>query len=109
MIDQNTQAARAFYEEVSRFSRSVKPWQPSIFYEVKPNEINDITLISKNVYGNRDEVLAVMAAANIRATQTITQKTIVLPTGTKLDEMKRKTGFESIASQRANFKPLWAK
>jgi len=108
MIDENTQAARAFYSEISQFSRTVKPWQPAIFYETKPDEVNDITLISQRVYGNRDEFLAIMAAANIQANQSLEQTTLTLPTQQQLNEIKRRTGFESIASQRANFKPIWA-
>jgi len=49
-----------------------------------------------------------MAAANIQANQSLEQTTLTLPTQQQLNEIKRRTGFESIASQRANFKPIWA-
>lgn len=109
MTDKNTTAAKDFYKEVRTFAERTKTWQTAIFYQIKPDEKHDVTLISARVYGRRDEYLAVMAAAGIDTIdQPIPQKMIVLPTEGQLYAIKRRTGFESIASLRENFAPTWA-
>lgn len=109
MIDKDTRAAAAFYRAVRKFSVSAKPWATdAVFYEVKPDEEYDPTLISRRVYGRRDEFLAVMAAAGIdQVDQPIKQKRIVLPSEGGLYQIKRRTGFESIADYRENGAPVW--
>jgi hypothetical protein len=109
MIDQDTRAAKSFYRAVRKFSVSAKPWETdAIFYETKPDEEYDPTLISKRAYGRRDEFLAVMAAAGIdQVDQPIRQKRIALPSEGRLYRMKRQTGFESIADYRENGAPVW--
>jgi hypothetical protein len=107
-IDVNSQAAKAFYREVRRFSERTKPWHTAIFYDVKPDERWDITLVSERVYGRRDEYLAVMAAAGMSMVdQPLTQKRLVLPTDRQLTVLKRNTGFESVADLREDLKPVW--
>lgn len=110
MIDKDTRAASAFYREVRKFAESAKPWDTTaIFYETKPDEMYDLTLVSKRVYGRRDEFLAVMAASGLdMVDQPLPQKRIVLPNEGRLIDIKRRTGFESISELRENFAPIWA-
>ena len=65
MIDANPQAARAFYKKVSYFASHTKGFEVGVFYDTKPDEIWDLTLISRRIYGNSHETLAIMAAAGI--------------------------------------------
>jgi hypothetical protein len=107
-IDLNPQAAKNFYREVRRFAERTRPWQEAIFYDVQPDERWDLTLVSKRVYGRRDEYLAVLAAAGLDMfDQGLTQKRLVLPSEAQLNIIKRKTGFESIADLREDFAPIW--
>jgi hypothetical protein len=110
MIDQDTRSAKSFYREVRKFAESAKPWDgTAIFYETKPDEALDLTLVSQRVYGRRDEFLAVMAAAGLDTfDQPLPQKRIVLPSEGLLIDIKRRTGFESIAGYRENGAPTWA-
>lgn len=110
MLDQDTRAAKSFYREVRKFAENVKPWDATaIFYDTKPDEALDLTLVSERVYGRRDEYLTVMAAAGLDGfDQTLTQRRIVLPDEGQLIAIKRRTGFESIDSMRENFAPIWS-
>jgi len=109
MLDQDTRAAKDFYREVRKFAESVQPWDTAvIFYETKPDERHDLTLVSKRVYGRRDEFLAVMAAAGIDTIdQPLPQKRIALPNEGQLLAIKRRTGFESVADLREDGAPMW--
>lgn len=109
MLDKDTRAAKSFYREVRKFSESAKPWDTTaIFYETKPDEMFDLTLVSQRVYGRRDEYLAVMAAAGIDSIdQPLRQRRIAFPNEGQLIAIKRKTGFESIANLRENGAPIW--
>ena len=110
MLDQDTRSAKSFYREVRKFAESVKPWDTTaIFYETKPDEMYDLTLVSQRVYGRRDEFLAVMAAAGLDTVdQPLPQKRIVLPNEGQLIAIKRRVGFESIADLREAGAPIWA-
>ncbi|MCM1128961.1 MAG: hypothetical protein NC211_03655 [Alistipes senegalensis] len=110
MLDKNTRAAKSFYREVRKFSESAKPWDNNVvWYETRPDEMYDITLVSSRVYGRRDEYLAVMAAAGLdTAYQPLKQKRLALPNDRMLLSIKRRTGFESIASLREDGQPIWA-
>lgn len=109
MIDQDTRAANAFYRLVRTFSESAKPWDGNvIFYETKPDEMWDLSLVARRVYGDREEFLAVAAAAAIDTfDQPLTARTIALPNRATLNKMKREAGFESKASLRENGAPVW--
>ena len=108
MIDINSTAAKDFYKEIRRFAQRTKPWETALFYEIKPDEVYDITLVSQRVYGRRDEFLAVMAAAGLdMVDQPLPQKRLILPTEGQLYAIKRRTGFESIADNRKDFLPTW--
>ncbi|VVE27089.1 hypothetical protein PCO31111_03458 [Pandoraea communis] len=109
MLDQDTRAAKSFYREVRKYAESIKPWDTTaIFYETKPDEAFDLTLVSQRVYGRRDEYLTVMAAAGLDSIdQPLPQKRIVLPNEGQLIAIKRRTGFESIADLREAGAPTW--
>jgi hypothetical protein len=110
MLDQDTRAAKSLYREVRKFAERVNPWDATaIFYETKPDETFDLTLVSERVYGRRDEYLVVMAAAGLDSfDQPLTQKRIVLPNEGQLITIKRRAGFESIDEYRENGAPIWA-
>jgi hypothetical protein len=110
VIDRDTRAARSFYREVRKYADRTTDWDTSaIFYETKPDEEFDLTLVSQRVYGRRDEFLAVMAAAGLDTVdQPLKQKRIVLPNEGQLITIKRRTGFESIDAQRLGHAPTWA-
>jgi hypothetical protein len=108
MTDINSQSAKNFYREIREFAERTKGWQTAIFYEVKPDERWDLTLVSERVYGNRHEFLAVMAAAGMDTVdQPLSQKRLTLPTLSQLYTIKRRTGFESQSDLREDFKPVW--
>ena len=108
-MDYDPRAAASFYREVRKFVLTAKPWASGIReYHTKPDEIYDLSLVSRRVYGRRDEYLAVMAAAGIDSfDQPLTQRTIYLPTEAVLTKLKRKTGFESRAEFREKDAPIW--
>ena len=110
MLDKDTRAAKSFYREVRKFAENTKPWDTTaIFYETKPDEMYDMTLVSQRVYGRRDEYLTVMAAAGLDSIdQPLPQKRIVLPNEGQLIAIKRRVGFESIADLREAGAPSWA-
>ena len=107
--DINTFAARLFFKEVSDFSKKARVFDSDvIWYETKPDEKRDFTLISQRVYGNRYEVLTVMACSGIsNVEQELTQRKIALPTPSALQKIKQHTGFECNPNYRNNFKPTW--
>ncbi len=109
MIDKDTRAAAAFFREIVKFSENAKPWDSNvIYYETKPDEQYDLSLVSQRVYGRRDEYLAVMAAAGLDVfDQALPQKRIALPNESTLLSIKRRTGFESQAKLREDFAPIW--
>lgn len=108
MIDNNSVAAKDFYKEIRTFADRTKPWETAVFYQTKPDEAHDLSLVSQRVYGRRDEYLAVMAAAGLdMVDQALPQKLIILPTESQLYAIKRRTGFESIGTFRENFAPIW--
>lgn len=110
MLDKDTRAAKSFYREVRKFAESAKPWDTrAIWYETKPDEMYDLTLVSQRVYGRRDEVLAVMAAAALDTPyQPLPQKRIALPMDGLLISFKQSAGFESRAMYRKDGAPTWA-
>lgn len=109
-MDKNPRAAAAFYRAVRDFSQNAKDWDANvIFYETKPDEQYDLSLVSRRVYGRRDEFLAVMAAAGLDSfDEPLPQKRLKLPNMLKLMQIKRQTGFESQGAYRENGAPVWA-
>lgn len=107
-LDKNSQNAKNFFKLVSNFSKTAKAWEPMVRYEVKPDERFDPTLISRRVYENSNEFLAIMACAGISSfDEEIVQKTLVLPNKQLLERMKRITGFESNPENRLDGKARW--
>jgi hypothetical protein len=109
-MDKDPCAAARFYRAIRDFSVQAKPWSTNaIWYETRPDESLDFTLVSQRVYGRRDEFLAVMAAAGIDSfDQAMPQQKIALPKETALHRIKRQTGFESQSDYREDFAPVWA-
>ena len=109
MLDKDTTAAKSFYREVRAFAERAKPWDFNVvWYETKPDEAYDLTLVSRRVYGRRDEFLAVMEAAGLDGVdQPLQQKRIALPSDGELLSIKRRTGFESIDDFREGGAPIW--
>jgi len=109
MTDPDPQAARAFYREVRCLAETAPPWATDvIFYQTRPDETFDLTLVSRRVYGRTDEVLAVMAAAGLDTLdQALPQKRIVLPDERQLLRIKRRCGFESQSVHRRHGQPVW--
>lgn len=109
MIDQDISAAARFYWEVNQWSRNAKFWRENIIrHEILPDERLDITKISERVYGNRYEILCIMAAGNMYLmTEELKGFYLILPPPITLEDIKRRTGFESQPDQRENFAPIW--
>lgn len=91
--------ASSFYRAVRQFSDTSPVWDQSrLTYQTKPDERWDLTLVAQRVYGNRDEYLAVMAAAGLdRFDQELTERELILPNAQRLDLIKRSTGYRSSA------------
>lgn len=107
-LDNNTQAAKVFWREVQAWVAGVKPWDSAIYYDIKPDERWDVTLVSQRVYGRRCEFLLIMAAAGVSCVdEPIEQQQIVLPSESQLRELKFKSGFESRNEHRENGGPTW--
>lgn len=87
-----------FYRAVRQFAVSTPIWGEAIRYQTTPDERHDLTLVSQRVYGNRNEALAVMAAAGLdRFDDPLTEQTLILPTPEQLEEIKRSTGHSQHA------------
>ena len=101
-LDNDTRSAKDFYREIRKFAERAQPWQQGvIWYQTKPDERLDLSLVSARVYGRRDEFLAVLAAAGLDGfDQPMTERRIALPSEFHLTRIKRATGFESIADLR---------
>ncbi|MGL5948119.1 MAG: hypothetical protein ACRCYV_03535 [Aeromonas sp.] len=113
-LDANTQAARVFWRQVQEFVVNAQPWQPVIYYEVKPDERWDASLVARRVYGRREEFMVIMAAAGIDSfDMPLPQKRLTLPSETQLRAMKLAAGFESRHDFRQatadGMAPTWAK
>lgn len=94
-----TSAAR-FYRAVRQFAQTSPVWDSSrVVYFTKPDERWDLSLVSKRVYGNRNETLAVMAAAGLdRYDQELTERELVLPSPQRLDALKQMVGYSNTAT-----------
>lgn len=89
MSEYNPQAAGDFFRAVRRFSVSTQPWETALWYETKPDERFDLSLVSQRVYGRRDEFLAVFAASGLsHVDDELTERKLCLPTEGQLRLMK---------------------
>lgn len=86
-----------FYRAVRKFAQTSQVFDATrLVYFSKPDERFDLTLVSQRVYGNRDEFLAVMAAAGLdRFDQELTERELVLPNPQRLEMIKSATGYIS--------------
>lgn len=93
--------ASLFYRAVREFAVTEPIWSGArLVIETTPAERWDLTLVSFRAYGNRDEFLAVMAAAGLtRYDDILTEQLLVLPSVARLAEIKAKTGYKSGASR----------
>lgn len=84
-----------FYRAVRKFAVTTPVWALAIRYEVKPDEVSDLTLIARRVYGRNEEAITIMAAAGLdRLNQSLVSGTVlVLPTEGQLIQLKSATGF----------------
>ena len=84
-----------YYRAVRKFAVTTPVWALAIRYDVKPDEINDLSLIARRVYGDSQEAITVMAAAGLdRINQPLKQgETLVLPTPVQVQQLKIQTGF----------------
>lgn len=87
-------SAAELLKVVGTFAERQPTWAECIVYDTRPDERFDITLVSQRVYGNRDDFLAVMAAAGLDSVeQELTARRLVLPTLRQLEAMKAAVGF----------------
>lgn len=105
MLSEDTRSAKGFYREIRNFAERAQPWDSSvIWYETKPDERFDLSLVSSRVYGRRDEFFAVLAAAGLDSfDQPLTERMIALPNDFRLNQIKRANNFESVAALRGIF------
>lgn len=101
-LESDTRSAKDFYREIRKFAERAQPWHHGvIWYETKPDERFDLSLVSARVYGRRDEYLAVLAAAGLDSfDQPLTERMIALPSEFRLTQIKRAARFESISGLR---------
>lgn len=87
-------AAAQLVRLIGDFAQRQPDWAECIVYETKPDERWDMTLVSQRVYGNRDEFLAIMAAAGLDSVaHELTERRLVLPTSRQLVDLKTLAGF----------------
>jgi hypothetical protein len=109
-LTHDVRVARAFFDAVAEFSRSVKPWSGGVvYYETKPDEVYDLTLVSRRVYGNSYEYLAVMACAGLSHVDDALPVGIrlAMPNEMMIMRLKRDTGFESNPEMIESGRPMW--
>jgi hypothetical protein len=109
VVDIQSPAAKSFYKAIRDFALRTRTYEPAIRYFTKPDERRDLSLVSQRVYGRRDEFVAVMAAAGLDSLEEpLPERLLTLPDEATLRDIKRRTGFESRAAYREEFKPVWA-
>ncbi|MBX9901188.1 MAG: hypothetical protein K2Y28_10455 [Burkholderiaceae bacterium] len=100
-IENNTSSVQSFYRKVRDFSVQTPDWATAIRYFTQPDERNDLTLVSRRVYGRVDEFIVVMAAAGLDSVeQEMPEQLLVLPTESQLYQMKLEAGYVNDASAR---------
>lgn len=89
--------ASKFYRAVREFAVTEPEWSSArLLIQTTPAERWDLTLVSQRAYGNRDEYLAVMAAAGLtRFDDMLKEQVLVLPSRERLEQIKSSTGFKS--------------
>ncbi len=94
-------AASRFYRAIRQFAVTEPEWSSSrIVVQTLPSDRYDLTNVSQRVYGNRDEFLAVMAAAGLtRFDDELKEQQLVLPSKAMLEAIKSAHGFNSGAAR----------
>ncbi len=89
--------ASKFYRAVREFALTEPVFSSArLTVQTLPSERWDLTLVSQRVYNNRDEFLAIMAAAGLtRYDEPLNEQLLVLPSREKLAQIKRETGYSS--------------
>ena len=90
-------AASRFYRAVRKFAVNEPVWSSArVIVQTLPSDRYDLTDISQRVYGNRNEFLAVMAAAGLtRFDDVLTERELVLPSKEALAAIKADVGYDS--------------
>lgn len=93
--------ASRFYRAVRQFAVSSPLWDVDrVVIFTDPSMRWDLSLVSQKVYGNRDEHLAVLAAAGLsRYDDELTEREIILPSKTRLELIKQATGYSPTTPQ----------
>lgn len=81
--------AGRFYQLIRDFAVRTPNYATAIRYQTKPDERGDLTLVSKRVYGTRDEALTIQAAAGLQSPESeLLEQRLVLPTPDQLRAIK---------------------
>lgn len=100
-IETKTPSTGLFYKLVRDLALRTRPWQSAIRYQTKPDERNNLPLVSQRVYGRRDEFLAVAAAAGLDSIeQGMSERLLTLPTEGQLQAFKDRAGFKNLDADR---------
>lgn len=95
-------AAAELVRMVTDFAQRTPDWAECVIYNTLPDERRDLTLVSRRVYGTRDEFLAVQAAAGLdNVWDELTERRLVLPSPRQLAAMKALCGFTTDPYQRS--------
>jgi hypothetical protein len=95
-------ATAAYVKAVRKFAVQTPDWADAIRYFTLPDERYDLTLVAKRVYGDRNEFMAIFAAAGLDTLeQVLPEQQLVLPTAAQLMTIKRQTGYLTDAEARA--------
>lgn len=95
-------ATAAFLRAVRKFTVQTPDWADAIRYFTLPDERCDLTLAAERVYGDRNEFMAIFAAAGLDTLeQVMPEQLLVLPTRAQLQLIKRQTGYLTDAETRA--------
>lgn len=109
-IDYDMSVPRRFFAAVADFVRGSTVYSGGIVaHTVTPDESHDLTLISRRVYGNSHEYMAVMASAGLSHVddKLTAGKIIYLPLPSALEAIKRSVGMETDDTMIADGKPIW--
>lgn len=95
-------ATAAYVKAVRKFAVQTPAWSAAIRYDTMPDERYDLTLVALRVYGDRNEFMAIFAAAGLDTVeQVLPEQRLVLPTSSQLQTIKRQTGYLTDDEARA--------
>lgn len=84
------------YRAIREFSVNSPVWDSRrVIFQTNPSHRWDVTLVSQEVYGNRNEFIAVMASAGLdRFDDELPEQQLVLPDADTLAKIKAAVGFD---------------